>query len=346
MLSYKCINFDTIYRYPERADTLNNGRHAHSNQRRIRYDRIIIAVVFTAVLLTVFFLISNTAKSNKRDDKTDGLDSSKVSDSVIKSTGRIEFEKVFYDHDEINKGHLILVNSTHEYLSPSDEISLLENIDKNKNDFYLLKNIDMTLNKDVIKAFNNMMSGYYSELSSKSLMVTNAFVTAQSQNIMFNQALTNSRNIPKGGFSEHQTGLAIDIDIYSQDKNKSDETTETAINWLKENCDKYGFIFRYPDEKSDITGISDHTKHLRYIGIPHAYYITSNNLTLEEYIEELKKYTYGHKSLNFSCFSKEYEIYYIKAKEGIDDVDVYVPTTNPYTISGNNIDGFIVTVEK
>ncbi len=325
---------------------LNNSRQASKNQRKIRYDRIFIAVVFLAILLSIYLLISNSIKKSKDENKSNGSDSSEVSDSILLSTGRIEFEKVYYDHNEINKGNLVLINGTYKYLSPDDEISQLENIDKSKSDYYMLKNIDMKTNKNVIKAFNNMINGYYAETSDKSLMVTNAFVTEEHQNIMYNQAIINNRQLLKGGFSEHQTGLAIDIDIYPQNKNKSDEITENAFSWLKENCAKYGFIFRYPDEKSNITGVSDHTKHLRYVGIPHAFYITNNDLTLEEYIDELKKYTYGHKSLNFSCFSKEYEIYYIKAKEGVDDVDVYVPTTNSYTISGNNVDGFIITVEK
>ena len=47
------------------------------------------------------------------------------------------------------------------------------------------------------------------------------------------------------------------------------------------------------------------------------------------------------------CNSKDYEVYYIKADdENSDSVEVYVPQSNPYTISGNNADGFIITVEK
>lgn len=346
MLSYKCINFDTIHCYPERTDTLNNHMHSSSNQRKIRYDRIIISAVFLTVLLIISFFIYNAIKKDINYKTAYDSVSSQVSNSVLMSTGRIEFEKVYYDHNEINKGNLVLVNNTYKYSSPDDEISQLENIDKNKNDYYMLKNIDMKANKNVIKAFNSMMSGYYAELSDKSVMITNAFITEEHQNIMFNQALINSKDISQGGFSENQTGLAIDIDVYPKNKKNSDETIENAFTWLKENCAQYGFIFRYPEENNAVTGDSDHIKHLRYVGIPHAFYISSNNLTLEEYIDELKNYTYGHKSLSFSCFSKEYEIYYIKAKSGIEDVDVYVPTTNSYTISGNNVDGFIVTVEK
>ena len=61
----------------------------------------------------------------------------------------------------------------------------------------------------------------------------------------------------------------------------------------------------------------------------------------------MKKYAYTNKTLSISCNSKDYEVYYIKADdENSDSVEVYVPQSNPYTISGNNADGFIITVEK
>ena len=61
----------------------------------------------------------------------------------------------------------------------------------------------------------------------------------------------------------------------------------------------------------------------------------------------MKKYAYTNKTLSVSSNSKDYEVYYIKANdENSDSVEVYVPQSNPYTISGNNADGFIITVEK
>lgn len=70
----------------------------------------------------------------------------------------------------------------------------------------------------------------------------------------------------------------------------------------------------------------------------------THNLCLEEYISEIKNYAFGTNSLKISCYSKNYEVYYIKAKtEG--NTEVFVPNNNNYTLSGNNIDGFIVTCE-
>ncbi len=80
------------------------------------------------------------------------------------------------------------------------------------------------------------------------------------------------------GHSEHQTGFAFDIN--STDSSFID-TPEAE--WLDENCYKYGFIIRYPDEKLDITGYSYEPWHIRYVGKDYAEKLYKLGLTLEEY---------------------------------------------------------------
>ena len=82
------------------------------------------------------------------------------------------------------------------------------------------------------------------------------------------------------GNSEHQLGLAVDINA---DLDKSDEW-EVYI-WLEENAWKYGFILRYPLDKTDITGISYEPWHYRYVGKEAAEEIHTRGITLEEYLQ-------------------------------------------------------------
>ena len=87
----------------------------------------------------------------------------------------------------------------------------------------------------------------------------------------------------KPGFSEHQTGLAIDVsrkDIGLTTLFK--DTHEYQV--LIKNCHNYGFILRYPDNKQNQTGYYYEPWHFRYVGKIHAKYIMENNLTLEEYL--------------------------------------------------------------
>lgn len=83
--------------------------------------------------------------------------------------------------------------------------------------------------------------------------------------------------VAKPGYSEHETGLAVDI-------NAESGNVDTVYNWLSANSYKYGFIVRYPTNKSDITGINYEPWHFRYVGEEAAEYIYNNDLTFEEYI--------------------------------------------------------------
>lgn len=86
------------------------------------------------------------------------------------------------------------------------------------------------------------------------------------------------------GTSEHQTGLAIDVSCASIGYSLTNRfaTTPEGI-WLKENCWRFGFILRYPKDKEDITGYAYEPWHIRYVGVPLAYYLYTTGLTLDEY---------------------------------------------------------------
>ena len=93
-------------------------------------------------------------------------------------------------------------------------------------------------------------------------------------------------NVALPGTSEHALGLALDLisNQYSELDEKQQETKEAK--WLAENCYKYGFILRYPPEKTNITGIIYEPWHYRYVGEEHAGKIKELGITLEEYLQE------------------------------------------------------------
>ena len=92
--------------------------------------------------------------------------------------------------------------------------------------------------------------------------------------------------VAEPGKSEHALGLALDL-ISNQytELDKRQETTKEA-KWLAENCHKYGFILRYPPEKTKITGIIYEPWHYRYVGEEHAKKIHELGVTLEEYLQD------------------------------------------------------------
>ena len=93
-------------------------------------------------------------------------------------------------------------------------------------------------------------------------------------------------NVALPGTSEHALGLALDLisNQYSELDERQEGTAEAK--WLAENCYKYGFILRYPSEKTHITGIIYEPWHYRYVGEEHAKKIMDLGITLEEYLQE------------------------------------------------------------
>lgn len=90
--------------------------------------------------------------------------------------------------------------------------------------------------------------------------------------------------VARPGFSEHQTGLAIDLNtLYGETAQDFAETKEA--NWLKENAHKYGFIIRYTKENSQVTQFDEDLRHIRYIGVEHSTKMYQRKIkSLEEYI--------------------------------------------------------------
>jgi len=88
------------------------------------------------------------------------------------------------------------------------------------------------------------------------------------------------KNVAIPGTSEHQLGLAVDFNTVET----SFENTK-EFSWLKENAEKYGFVNRYPKDKTEITGINYEPWHYRYVGVEHAKAMNAQGVCLEEYVK-------------------------------------------------------------
>ncbi|ADL03805.1 M15 family metallopeptidase [Lacrimispora saccharolytica] len=83
------------------------------------------------------------------------------------------------------------------------------------------------------------------------------------------------------GTSEHQLGIAVDINADGVQSKGSE-----VYKWLKQNGYRFGFILRYPPDKTEITGVSNEPWHYRYVGIKAATEMNDQNLCLEEYLRD------------------------------------------------------------
>ena len=111
------------------------------------------------------------------------------------------------------------------------------------------------------------------------LIVNSSYRTLAEQEEQYNMSSDDYASRP--GFSEHQTGLALDIVTYDIIGNEFENTEE--FEWLQTNAHKYGFILRYPKNKEKITGYSYESWHYRYLGVDLATKVYESGLTYDEY---------------------------------------------------------------
>ncbi len=139
------------------------------------------------------------------------------------------------------------------------------------------------LDKTTLHAYIKMideLSRHYDCI--KNLYIFSGYRDINYQKIIYDKALDKSY-VAYPGYSEHHTGLAIDISTLSTGLTNHFERTE-EFKILSKECFKYGFILRYEKDKVDITGYSYEPWHFRYVGVQNSLYIYKHNLTLEEYI--------------------------------------------------------------
>ncbi|HDR6270240.1 M15 family metallopeptidase [Bacillus cereus] len=250
-------------------------------------------------------------------------------DELVKAanTERKEITK-----EQIYKGDLLLVNR--DYPVKKDSIrSDIINVNHNSELVrgYVIFDRNLRLSKDVVKKFLNVVDAAGKE-SVNHFLISSGYRDFQEQKQLY-EKMGSDYALP-AGYSEHNLGLSLDIGSTQKKMEKAPEG-----KWIEENVWKHGFVLRYPKNKSNITGIQYEPWHIRYVGLPHSAIMQKKNFTLEEYLEFLKE----EKEVSTEVEGKKYTISYYKVSE---NTKVNVPANKQYEISGNNMDGVIVTVQE
>lgn len=242
---------------------------------------------------------------------------------------------------DIGIGEQILVSNEHKYTFPAGtEEDLVTVIDK-KSGSYTVNLYETAVLPVTVEHLNDMMDDYAAQGGQKDVMVVSGYRTYDFQQGLFDRSAARNglehaqRFVAQPGGSEHHTGYAVDL--YSTSQGDYLECTGEYA-WIGEHCHEYGFVLRYTTEKEAFTKIGPESWHFRYVGFPHADIIVENDFCLEEYIDYLRQFPFDGEHLRYTLDGTEYEIYFV---EGLE---VPVPESGEYTVSGNNVDGFIVTV--
>lgn len=96
------------------------------------------------------------------------------------------------------------------------------------------------------------------------------------------------RETMPAGCSEHETGLALDILVSENAAMDRSQEEAEGNRWLRNNCQEYGFVLRYPEDKSAVTGVDYEPWHFRYVGKRAACFLQAHDLTLEEFYQLLE----------------------------------------------------------
>ena len=157
--------------------------------------------------------------------------------------------------------------------------------------YALPSNYNPGVNSAAQSAFNTMAADAAKQ--GINLYIVSGFRSYSSQASIYNNYVARDgkaaadRYSARPGHSEHQTGLAFDVNSLSQ----SFENTAEG-KWLAANCHNYGFIIRYPKGKESVTGYMYEPWHIRYLGTSTASAVHNSGLTLEEYLGINSAYTY------------------------------------------------------
>ena len=222
----------------------------------------------------------------------------------------------------VKSGSLVLVNSQNSYAS---SVSSLKNMGESRTavstdnsgkaiySYYLASKDGTLLDQDALTAFNAMANDFYEATKSVDLFVRKAYTS---------------------GTDEYATGLALDLSIWTGGNNYyplNDPNFAEDFDWIFDNYYKYGFVISHSANNSFC---------FRYVGAPHAYYMHKHELTLEKYLELVKRETLAYTDNN----ADKYEVYYVHATGDVINVPLYSADAE-YSISGDNSEGLIVSVK-
>jgi D-alanyl-D-alanine carboxypeptidase len=194
--------------------------------------------------------------------------------------------------------------------------------------FILLDNT-IQLSPSLVQKFTTMIGAAAKEGVSRFLIIS-CYRNNKQQDQLYQQ-MGADYALP-AGYSEHNLGLSLDIGSTQAEMSQAPEG-----KWLKKNAWSYGFILRYPSDKTAITGIQSEPWHFRYVGLPHSAIMQEKNLVLEQYLDFLKE----QKSITTTIDHQTYEVTYYPVSK---NTTIQMPLNGHYEISGDNMDGVIVTV--
>ena len=173
---------------------------------------------------------------------------------------------------------LVLINREHP--CPSIAQDTLVNLYAQKDRGFSLASSEIALTNETFQAAKRMFTAAARD-GVEGFIISSGYRNRQAQQAEY-EAQPTLAALP--GASEHESGLAFDVTAYGH----RDFTRTPQYAWLYANCWDYGFILRYPSDKTQTTGTPAESWHYRYVGLPHSRIMGERGLCLEEYLDYIR----------------------------------------------------------
>ena len=296
-------------------ETLIDG----SNEKERKQKKLCAIVILVTAVLLVIALIAFTicqvvaATSNNNSDKEKDTEEETV--NLGETTVKTLSDTAIYS------GNLLTLDSSHRYKGDVDVVNLQQREDRPKNSegknaYTVLPAVQSKYHatEETAKALNKMLKAFYDAKKDDNLFISGAYDTSKidDQDAIYSSgetiALSYFHDYAANGINDQRTIAGVD-----------------TYKWIYANAHKYGFV-----------AVSSNSNEFRYIGVTHATAMKTKGLSLNNYLKQLKNAT-PDSPMQLDA-SGSHIAYYCP----IDDVKI--PKNYSYEISGNNVDGVIITV--
>lgn len=324
----------------------NSNQKEGSDAKKRVLDIALSIVLLGTVGFSCYYVASDSSKINQTNTYVQNIE-------TTEPTEEIDENKVIYQNEEhpnsdVYNGPLMLVNNKFMFQGSEEDITSLYEVKLEADSHsFSVRDAELLVRKTVADELVKMFDDFFDVTYDDNILVLSGYRSKAQQKKLYDEDLAATGNsyserVAKPGHSEHQTGYCVDLSLIGGE----DYDGSGIYEWIDEHCFRYGFVLRYPKEKTVITEIQYEPWHYRYVGVPHAYYMKNKRYCLEEYMAMLKEYPYDGEHLQITNYDgKIYEVYYVVMDASFDTTMVPVPAGLNYEVSGNNSDGFIVTVD-
>lgn len=295
------------------SELLEGATPQQQKKKRIIFHLICINAALIAVMLSMLSIYGIAAFLSQNRSLDDSSSKANIGKTTITTLSE----------NDLHSGNLLILDENNRFLGTPNLVNLQERTDRPKTDTgdnaYSILNKNRSnfmATNDAATALNKMLGSFYKAMKDDNIIIANAYDISKeaSQDAIYS------------------SGEAFELTcFYDYETNSADRRSIYGIqlyNWVYNNAYKYGFV-TVGGEESNV---------FRYVGVVHSTAMKQSGLSFDEYLEMIKAKTPAE-PLKVTASGTTYAVYYL-AK----DAEHAVPSNYAYDVSGNNVDGYIITV--